>query len=180
MPPIAPPAPLRLTAVVPTIGARGEPVFVVLAKRTYDLLPGKPPAVAKKPRELTQSDVYFDTADPELSTVEDEADLLAPFKPVTDFVVVGRAYAPGAKPTPQCDVTAEVAGRKKIVRVTGDRTATHRPGRDPAFSEPVPLVEMTLRYDRAYGGIDEQSIPGLTCAYPRNPRGTGFVLRDTP
>jgi hypothetical protein len=180
MPPVAPPAPPRLTAIVPTVGAKGEPVFVVLAKRTYDLLPGAPPALARQPRELTQIDAYHDDGDPETSTAQHEADLLAPFKPATDVVVVGRAYAPGGKPVPQCDVAVEVAGRRKAVRVIGDRTANHRPGREPAFSDPVPFAEMELRYDRAYGGIDERSVPGLMCLYPRNPRGTGFVLRDTP
>jgi hypothetical protein len=77
-------------------------------------------------------------------------------------------------------VSAQVAGQKKVVRVIGDRTATHRTGREPLFTDPVPFVEMSLRYDRAYGGIDERSIPGLTCVYPRNPRGIGFVLRDRP
>src|SRR5437870_33919 len=117
MPPAAPPAPPRLTAVVPTAGAKGEPVFVVLAKRTYDLLPGAPPAPARQSRPLTQADAYYDGGDPETSTVQHEADLLAPFKPATDVVVVGRAYAPGGKPAPQCDAAVEVAGRRKAVRV---------------------------------------------------------------
>src|SRR5262245_20024794 len=109
----APPTPPRLTAVVPTIGVRGNPVLVVLAKRTYDLLPVGPPTNAEHPRPLTPTDTHFD--DEFEGCVEHEADLLAPFKPVTDVVVVGQAHAPGGKPTTQCDVVAEVASQRKIV-----------------------------------------------------------------
>ena len=37
---------------------------------------------------------------------------------------------------------------------------------------------MPIRYERAYGGRDEQSDPDIPLHYPRNPMGTGVALRN--
>jgi hypothetical protein len=165
-------------AVVPSVDADGEPVFAVLAKRTYDLPPGKAPAPAAITRPLLQVDVYHDDGDPEVNTVRLENET-APFKIRTDVVVVGSAWAPGARPVPQLDATVEVGTTRKTVRVIGDRHCEYLPGASPRFTDPAPFVEMPLRYERAYGGTDERSVTGLTFLYPRNPRGTGVVLANT-
>jgi hypothetical protein len=37
---------------------------------------------------------------------------------------------------------------------------------------------MEIRYDRAYGGVDEVSDPSIPFHYPRNDRGRGVALRN--
>jgi hypothetical protein len=65
-----------------------------------------------------------------------------------------------------------------VLRVTGDRRCVYRATRAPSFTEPLPFVEMEIRYQRAYGGKDSLSIPNLEFCYPRNQMGTGVALKN--
>ena len=56
---------------VPTTDHEGEPVFVVLAKRTYELRPGGL-VPTEKPKPLELVDVYHDNGDPQTHTVRQE------------------------------------------------------------------------------------------------------------
>jgi len=163
--------------VLPGQSADGKPIFSVLVKRTYDLRPGRAPVRAEKPNPLVKVDVYYDDGDAESSTVKDETDFTA-FKLTTDVVVIGKAFAPGGKPVKQLDASVEVAGRKKVIRVIGDRRCVHRKDKPPTFTDPAPFTEMEMRYDKAYGGSDAKSVPNLSFYYPRNHRGTGVVLKN--
>ena len=122
-------------------------------------------------------DVYYDDGDAESSTVKYETELTS-FKLATDIVVIGRAHAPGGRPVSQLDASVEVLGRKKIIRVIGDRRCVHRNDKAPSFTDPVPFTEMDIRYDKAYGGFDLKSVSALSFYYPRNHRGTGVVLKN--
>jgi hypothetical protein len=75
-------------------------------------------------------------------------------------------------------VGVQVGERKKILTVTGDRRCSYRDGIAPVFTDPEPFTEMELRYDRAYGGRDEKSLPDIPFLYPRNFMGAGVVLRN--
>ena len=77
---------------VPTTDHEGEPVFVVLAKRTYELRTGGLVPIGK-PKPLELIDVYHDNGDPQTHTVRLENET-APYKLKTDFVVIGSAWAP--------------------------------------------------------------------------------------
>ncbi|MGQ0697765.1 MAG: DUF2169 family type VI secretion system accessory protein [Panacagrimonas sp.] len=86
-------------------------------------------------------------------------------KLVPEFLVHGRAFAPGAKPVPACAVRARFGAREKSLFVFGDRywdgdTAT------PA----EPFAEMPLDWARAFGGAD----------HPANPLGKGTVQVARP
>src|SRR5207253_3014292 len=81
-------------ALVPTTDHEGEPVFVVLAKRTYDLHPKGAPTPTGEPRPLELIDVYYDDGDPQTHTVRLENET-SPYKVATDVVVIGSAWAPG-------------------------------------------------------------------------------------
>ena len=133
---------------------------------------------AEQDRPFRLIDEYYDGGDPEWSTVQYESEV-APFKAATDVVVIGKAYAPGGVPTQQMTVSAQVGRRRKTLVVTGDRRCHYRPAAPPLIGEPEPFVEMEIRYDRAYGGRDEKSIPDIPFIYPRNFMGTGVVLRNT-
>jgi hypothetical protein len=164
-------------AVLPGQSGEGKPVFCVLVKRTYDLRSGRPPVGVEKPNPLTKVDAYYDDGDAESSTVKYETDFTA-FKLATDVVVIAKAYAPGGRPVKQMDASVEVAGRKKTIRVIGDRRCVHRKDKPPKFTDPTPFAEIEIRYDRAYGGSDEKSSPPLFFVYPRNHRGTGVALKN--
>ena len=163
-------------AILPGQDDAGNPVFSLLVKRTYDIVADKPAVRAAEDRPLTQIDQYYDMGDPQTSTVQYEADL-APFKPLTDVVFVGKAVAAGGRPVTAMDVGLQVEGAgAKIVRVFGERRAFLKGGK-LVFSEPKPFTEMELRYDNAYGGQDKQTLPEGPFRYPRNDMGKGMLLK---
>ncbi len=163
--------------IVPGRNHRGEHVFSVIVKRTYSITGSGAAERADADGELRKIDEYYDNGDPEWSTIQHESEL-APYKASTDVVVVGRAYAPRGRPTVRMPVGVQVGERKKVLTVTGDRRCSYRAGATPVFTDPEPFTEMEIRYDRAYGGADEKSLPTIPFLYPRNFRGTGVVLRN--
>jgi hypothetical protein len=163
--------------VLPSQDEAGLPIFAVLVKRTYHIRPGRAALRADQTNPLVKVDVYYDEGDAETSTVQYETDL-APYKMATDVVLIGKAIAPGGRPIVEMDVSLEVSGRRKAIRVTGDRRCVYRPEGAPDFTDPVPFTEMEIRYDRAYGGEDLCSDPNLPFFYPRNHRGTGVAVRN--
>jgi hypothetical protein len=166
-----------LFEIVPGLNQRGEHIFSVVVKRTYRIVPDRPAERAEQDRPLRQIDHYWDDGDPEWSTVQYESELV-PCKAATDVVVIGKAYAPRGTPTEQMTVGVQVGERKKVLAVTGNRRCRYREGGAPIFTEPEPFTEMEIRYDRAYGGRDEKSLPDIPFLYPRNFMGAGVVLRN--
>lgn len=154
-----------------------KPIFAVLLKRSYRIGVDGVLSRAETDAAIREVDAYYDNGDAEWSTVQFENDLY-PFKPFTDVVVVGSAYSPGGKPTAELNIGVEVAGQRKVIRVTGDRCCSFRPSQAPVFTDPVPFTEMQIRYERAYGGFDINSVPGLEFHYPRNPSGKGVVIEN--
>jgi hypothetical protein len=170
-------APAESFTVLPSKSDEGKPIFSVLVKRTYDIRLGQPCRRAERVNPLTQVDVYYDHGDPESSTVRCETDLI-PFKIATDVVVIGSAHAPDGKPVTAMEVGVEVGGRRKVIRVIGDRQCVYRSLGAPAFTDPVPFTAMEIRYDRAYGGQDLHSNPDLPFYYPRNQMGKGLAVKN--
>ena len=162
--------------VLPGQSADGKPIFAVLVKRTYDIRP-RQSLTRRDSNPFVKIDAYYDDGDAESSTVKYEAELVA-LKPATDVVVIGKAHAPGGRPVRELDASVEVLGRRKVIRVIGDRRCIHRPDKPPAVTDPLPFTEMEIRYDRAYGGCDDKSVSSLSFHYPRNHRGTGVVLKN--
>jgi hypothetical protein len=154
------------------------PIFSVLVKRTYRIHPGGTAVRAEEPNPFTQADVYYDHGDAEWSTVKYETDLM-PYKLKTDIVVIGKAYAPGGRPTTLMSVGLAVGEHRKIIRVIGDRRCIHRPDLPPSFTEPEPFTEMEMRYERAYGGTHLRDDLARMFPYPRNPMGAGFAVTNT-
>jgi hypothetical protein len=163
--------------IVPGRDDRGDHIFAVLVKRTYRIIAGGVAQRAEEDQPFRLIDEYYDNGDPEWSTVQHESEM-APFKPVTDVVVVGKAYAAGGVATEQTRVSVQVGERQKTLVVTGDRHCHYRERQSPVVSEPAPFSEMEIRYDRAYGGRDEKSMATVPFIYPRNFMGTGVVLRN--
>lgn len=163
--------------IVPGRDHRGEHVFSVLVKRSYRITPDRAAERCERDHPLRLIDEYYDNGDPEWSTVQHESEV-APYKPSTDVVVIAKAYAPRGIPAEQATVGLQVGNRRKMLIVTGDRHCHHRDGGTPVFSDPEPFTEMEIRYERAYGGRDEKSLPDVPFIYPRNFMGAGVVLRN--
>src|SRR5436190_3706397 len=141
---VATAAPSETHAILNSKDDRNQTIFSVLVKRTYQIHSGHRLIRVPTARPFVQADQYYDDGDPEWTTVKYETDY-APFKLATDVVVVGKAFAPGGKPTPRVDVSVEMAGRKKTVRVYGDRRCIYRANASPAFTDPIPFTELQLQ-----------------------------------
>ena len=164
-------------AIVHGKNEKGQPIFSLLLKRTYDILSGGRVIRTQRARPFLPIDEYYEDGDPEWTTVKHESDF-ASFKVATDVVVIGKAFAPGGVPVPQLNVSVDVAARRKTVCVTGDRHCIYQPKASPGFSEPIPFTEMPIQYDRAYGGRDSLSNADEPFYYPRNDLGLGVVLKN--
>ena len=161
--------------VLPGQSPEGAYILSVLLKRTFEIQPGRVCQPAPSDRPLIPADVFWDA--PMNSAVRFETDFI-PFKPGTDVVLNGSVHAPGGVPTSSCSATLSVAGRSRSIAVIGDRNAVFTAGAAPRFTDPVPFSTMQLRYERAYGGTDVYSDPAAALAYPRNPLGRGFVVKN--
>jgi hypothetical protein len=155
----------------------GEHLFTVIVKRSYLITESGRLARAEQDRELRKIDAYYENGDPEWSVVQFESEL-APYKPLVDVVVIGSAHAPEGKPVPSMRVAVQVREYSKELVVFGDRQCRFRDNADPVFSEPQPFTKMEIRYDLAYGGQDEKTLPETPLHYPRNFMGKGVVLRN--
>jgi hypothetical protein len=155
----------------------GNHVACVIVKRSYRITHGARVARCEADHPLRKIDQYYDDGDPEWATVQHEYEL-APYKPQTDVVVIGKAYAPRGTATPQMTVSVKVGNKEKSLLIIGDRHCRFCANRAPAFSDPAPFSEMEIRYERAYGGKDETSDPNIPFYYARNTMGKGVVLRN--
>ncbi|HXU62689.1 MAG TPA: DUF2169 domain-containing protein [Polyangia bacterium] len=178
---------------VSTAGEGGRPMLSVIAKRTYDVLSdGRLIPAAESPPLLR--DPEFDAANPR--RLHRDSDAYA-FKPLTDVVVRGHAYGGGQR---AFVATVQAGGARKELLVIGDRRVTVGVAGRLILSEPSPIERIPLRYDRAYGGIDQvahQRAPdplqalerylgtavdpvfSSPFAYPRNFAGVGYLIEAT-
>jgi hypothetical protein len=165
-----------VTIVLPGQTPAGEYILSVLLKRTYNIVPNGVCSRADTDKALVSGDVFWD--DPMNSSVRYESDFI-PFKLATDVVLNGKAHAPGGIPTASCAVSLKVAGQGKQVLVIGDRVAHFVEGGTPVFTNPSQFLEMDLRYEHAYGGIDVYSHKVASFPYLRNPLGCGFAVTNS-
>lgn len=163
--------------IVPGRTRAGECQFSVLVKRSYRIVRGQPAQRSERDAPLRLTDQYYDRGDPEWSVVEHENEMV-PFKAAIDVVIIGKAHAPQGRPTETMGVGVRIGTQQKVLRVIGDRVCHWRADAAPGFSDPLPFLEMEIRYDRAYGGRDEKSDANLPFFYPRNDMGRGVALRN--
>jgi hypothetical protein len=164
---------------------KGNPIYSLITKRTYDILPGGVCKRAEADRKLHPSDQHWD--DPMNSSVRFETDHI-PFKLQTDVAFDGKAYSPGGVPVQSltCAITV-ITGKapdapkyRKEIMVIGDRVCRYVEGDRIAATAPTPFASMELRGENAYGGVDVWTNPKMPMAYPRNPLGKGFVVKANP
>jgi len=110
--------------------------------------------------------------DPAASSYKYEPEV-AFFKPATDVVLIGHAYAPNPG-TCEMGVSLTVGPVRKALRVFGERAWMRASGRT-VVSPPIAFDRMRLVYERAFGGWDRRhSDPSRHAVEPRNPVGMGF------
>ncbi len=164
--------------LLPASDPNGKPVLSVIAKSRFTFSPDGRCVPNSEPAKLVPADKFFDAGDPLVNSCEVESDLV-PWKTMTDIVVIGKAHAPRARPVIRMGVSVSVGKHRKDIVVSGDRTVSWRTFVGPAFTEAKPFVEMDLRYERAYGGVDIHSTGGeVPMIYARNPIGRGFVIKN--
>lgn len=165
-----------------TFGKTGEgaPFLSVIVKGTFELRDGGRARPAETQLPILTSDEAYNPKDP-ASALELESDLV-PFKPRTDVILVGHAYAPYGRPAKVVDVEIEVGPLRKHLRVFGDRAWSFPSAQAdavPYVVGPAEFVKMPLTWDRAFGGIDKAAAirPGNPPRLPwceRNYLGRGF------
>ena len=160
--------------VLPGQTPQGGHVLSVLLKRSYRIEAGRVCVRADEDQPLTPGDVFWDT--PMNSSLLLESDFV-PWKLQTDVALIARAHAPEGRPTQRCSVGVQIGESFRQIQVTGDRLAQFTGSdRDPVFTDPEPFTDMSVRYERAYGGIDVFSDKSTVYPYPRNPLGSGFAV----
>ena len=178
----------REAAVALLVHNRG---IAVTAKRAYRIAPGERCAVALEPRPLVETPVF------DRGALLHDFDLLS-FKSGTDVVVFGGIHAPAGRAVRELRASCRVGMRSHVVQATRRRRVVRRNGAW-AFTDPEPFTTLPLGWKEAYGGIDRWARPALDAefvdpfrpwvdfdltdvtpaAYPRNPVGRGFVIRET-
>ena len=145
-----------------------KPKLTVVVKATF-VLPREGEDVRPTPKQLPvfNNDIMTGAEPP---SVRFESDL-APFKPCTDVVLVGRAYAPEGKPVTEMVAGLRVGQLRYGVAVIGDRKWQTQLLEKPTISYTQPFLTMDLVYERAFGGFDKPA--GLYCK--ENHVGTGFI-----
>ncbi len=156
--------PFQLAPLVGRVGFPGHSLTLVV-KGTFVLRNGGKAVLAKEQDEFC-GDVAFDDDESGEGAPQYEADLVAPTKPRTDFVVVGHCHTPGQQPLRQCEVAAGLGAHVHHLQIYGERQWLA----DGRASTPQPFVRMPLRYERSYGGA----------LFPENPTGLGFRAAEGP
>jgi len=154
----------------------GREHVVVIVKASFDFpaQPDGPCLRAETQIPLATSDSFWGA--PGMSAPRGEADF-APVKPMCDILLEAVAHAPEGRPVPRLQAGFRLGTVAKSVEVIGDRV-WRSAGDAPAISAPMPFTAMPIRYDLAFGGIDDlDPSEGPPPAYSANPVGRGWHLR---
>ena len=137
--------PLTRTALL-ALDDRGRQVVSLHAKLTYKISPNG----ACRRHEVQQPLLIPGADDPEPLRETD----VTPIKTATDFILLASAVAPRSQ-TRGIAVSLHIQGARSDYAVIGDRRCSYTGPGTLAFSEPEPFEAIPLRYERAYGGVDE-------------------------
>ncbi len=148
------------------IGDRGLMLSVVV-KAGFVLNPDAPMKLAAEPPESSgDQNIESEDGRKELAYPSD----FVPFKPRSDVLLLGTAYAPAEKPVSYLKVSMRVGQLRKEAHIFGDRYWKRR---FPMWSEmtpPVPFRTMPIQFARAFGGAK----------FKMNPAGFGFQHERLP
>jgi hypothetical protein len=145
--------------------------WIVVVKGTFNIKPDGGVVIADEQVEPLLLPEY--NGEPGVSSLRYDADIVSA-KPTTDVVLNATAYAPDGRPNGSFLVEAHVGGIHKAIRVVGTRTWGDGLLRET--SEPEPITQIPIVYERAYGGYDcKDPEPKNQRIDVRNPVGCGVV-----
>lgn len=162
------------SAMIPGFGPERKPILSVLAKRTYEIAPGRT-VLADDQLPLNPAEIQSDPANPFYSETIAESDLIA-YKPFTDVVILGKAYAPHGKKAYHLECEARIGSMVKRLVVYGERKIESKLMRGPCFTDPVAFESKDIGYRSSFGGR-AKSKDGTLYPFPPNPLGIGFYLK---
>ncbi len=132
----------------------------LIVKGTFDLVNGGVCTPAKTQRKIAPDQVYKDDIGRSLAWSTD----LAPFKPHTDFFVIGAFHQPNGVPAPHGRASITLGPLHKELVFHGRRLAVQRPNKSWAVTAAEPMTTVPLRWEFSFGGLSD----------PRNPMGMGI------
>ena len=148
----------------------GTDMLCIVVKATYDIK--SEIKIADEQQLIVTEDIYW--GEPGGSSLKYPAEL-RPEKPGTDVILIGEACAPEGSLVTEMFVGVSAAGRKRIMKVSGNRY-WKKGLLTTNMSDPEPFDRIPIVYERAYGGmhlIDAKA--DLILSEQRNPVGMGFA-----
>jgi hypothetical protein len=149
----------------------GRPLLVTVVRATYEIVGRQLVLAEKQAPVMLAGELHGDSPDTSSWRYEPEA---AFFKPSTDVVLIGHAYAPrgGVVEVP---VGFQVGPVSRSALVFGDRFWVRSAGAT-VMTRPQPFEKIPLLWERVFGGWDRTTErPELE---HRNPVGMGFRARS--
>ena len=161
------PTPLE-TMALPMMNRGDRSTLTVITKGTFTFGPDKT-ELAEDQIPIALGDQLYDQK--EGGGFRYETDLV-PFKPKTDIVLSGKAYAPENHQADKVDVALRLGSVKKQLRVFGKRLWNYSGllSRSYTITDTKPFVTCPILYTEAFGGMDPTT--GEYC--DRNLAGKGF------
>lgn len=157
-------------------------IMLLIVKGTFEMQTQK---IAAEQIPIAFADEFNDGG-----SIKFESDIV-PFKPRTDIVLNGKAYAPHGKKVKRLKTSLTVDKVSKTLIVTGDRYWQTRAGFVTA-SEPEPFSEMEIAYERGYidskKSIKDCPLPNIedpnylikSWKDKPKPAGYGFISKSSP
>ncbi|RMI00752.1 MAG: DUF2169 domain-containing protein [Calditrichaeota bacterium] len=144
---------------------------LVVAKVTFTIKDDGTCAPSDEQQPLVYADEFY--SEPGFSAVKYETDF-ALFKPKTDVLLNGSAYAPGSKPATRVTVSLQVGKMVKSFNVVGNRY-WKRGLMSVSPTPPEPFTVMPITYENAFGGVDDtHKDPAKHRTYLLNHVGKGY------
>jgi hypothetical protein len=152
--------------------------LLVVTKGTFQMNHDGSWSIAPVQVPLVYADEHY--GEPGISSIRNESDF-AFFKPQTDVLVQGHAYAPGGKPATSVDVELQIGSISKKLVVSGDRYWDYLVLAGWVASRPTTFLKMPIVYERSFGGTDtSHEDERKHSAERRNLVGTGFHTNLNP
>jgi hypothetical protein len=133
--------------------------LTIIVKGTFVLQHDGVCTVADQQLDFAPDQPFLDEVGRSLAWASD----LAPFKPHTDFYILGAFHQPDGQARPTGTASFELGPLKKSLSLHGPRHATIRDG-DWVIGKTKPVVSVPLRWEYSFGGL----------SYPANPFGRGI------
>lgn len=132
----------------------------LILKGTFDIVPDGICTPAAKQRKIDGDRPHLDDIGRSLAWASD----LAPFKPHTDFFILGAFHQPGGAPAPEGRGGFSFGPLRKELAFLGSRLAVRAADRTWSVTPPEPFVSLPLRWEYSFGGLADR----------RNPMGLGI------